>query len=75
MERLNAEGADWKTLHVLAGLSRKSFIGHITGRETADRLYGTIAADLFAVQNGATIIRVHDVAAARDSLAVYRSVV
>ena len=47
----------------------------ITGRETADRLYGTIAADLFAVQHGATIIRVHDVAAARDSLAVYRSVV
>jgi dihydropteroate synthase len=75
LEKLNAEGAECKFLHVLAGLSRKSFIGQITGRETGERLYGTIAADLFAVQHGATIIRVHDVDAAKDSLAVYRSVV
>ena len=70
---LNAEGADCKFLHVLAGLSRKSFIGQITGKETSDRLFGTVAADLLAVQFGASIIRVHDVAAARDSLAVYRA--
>ena len=75
LEKLKAEGSDCKFLHVLAGLSRKSFIGQITGRDTGERLYGTIAADLLAVQHGATILRVHDVAAAKDSLAVYRSVV
>ena len=72
-ERLNAEGADCKYLHVLAGLSRKSFIGQITGKETSDRLFGTVAADLLAVQYGTTMLRVHDVSAARDSLAVYRA--
>ncbi len=70
---LNEEGADCKFLHVLAGLSRKSFIGQITGKETSDRLFGTVAADLLAVQYGATMLRVHDVSAARDSLAVYRA--
>jgi dihydropteroate synthase len=72
-ETLIAKGADCKFLHVLAGLSRKSFIGQITGKNTADRLSGTITADLLAVQYGATMLRVHDVAAARDSLAVYRA--
>jgi len=70
---LEKNGADCKYLHVLAGLSRKSFIGQITGKNTADRLPGTITADLLAVQYGATMLRVHDVAAARDSLAVLRA--
>lgn len=73
MKALKSEGAHCKFLHVLAGLSRKSFIGQITGKETSDRLFGTVAADLLAVQFGATMLRVHDVAAARDSLAVYRA--
>ncbi len=56
---------------VLMALSRKSCIGDITGEPVENRLYGTIAADLVAVQNGASIIRVHDVRVAVDSLAVF----
>lgn len=55
---------------VLVALSRKSLIGRLTGRETGDRLAGTLAANLLAVQRGARILRVHDVAATRDTLAV-----
>ena len=46
---------------VLMALSRKSCIGAVTGREVADRLSGTLAADLLSVQLGASMIRVHDV--------------
>lgn len=56
---------------VLAGLSRKSTIGTLTGRGPDDRLAGSVAAALIAAQNGATILRVHDVAATRDALAVW----
>jgi dihydropteroate synthase len=59
---------------VLAGLSRKSMIGKLTGRDAGDRLAGSIAAALFAVQRGAVIVRVHDVAATRDALAVWTAV-
>lgn len=59
---------------VLAGLSRKSMIGKLTGRESGDRLAGSIAAALFAVQRGAAIVRVHDVAATRDALTVWNAV-
>ena len=55
---------------VLAGLSRKSMLGKITGRGPADRVHASVAAALIAVQNGAQIVRVHDVAATRDALAV-----
>lgn len=55
---------------VLAGVSRKSMIGQITGREVGDRLMGSVAAALLAAQNGAKIIRVHDVAETKDALAV-----
>ena len=59
---------------VLAGLSRKSTIGRITGRDDPkDRVHGSVAAALIAVQNGATILRVHDVAATRDALAVWQA--
>ncbi len=58
---------------VLAGLSRKSMIGKLTGRDAGDRLAGSIAAALYAVQRGAAIVRVHDVAATRDALAVWRA--
>ncbi len=56
----------------LIGLSRKSFIGTITNSETAERLIGTVTANLLAVQNGARIIRVHDVKETVDSLKVFR---
>ena len=60
---------------VLAGLSRKSTIGRVTGREAPkDRIHGSVAAALIAAQNGATILRVHDVAATRDALAVWLAV-
>ena len=50
-----------KDYPVLVGLSRKSFIGEITGRSPADRLAGTLAANAAAIIGGADIIRVHDV--------------
>lgn len=59
---------------VLAGLSRKSMIGKLTGRDAADRMAGSVAAALLAVQRGAAIVRVHDVAATRDVLAVWNAV-
>ncbi len=46
---------------LLIGLSRKSFIGTITGTEVQDRLAGSIAANMYSVMNGAQILRVHDV--------------
>jgi dihydropteroate synthase len=61
---------------VVAGLSRKATIGTLTGRVAhADRAAGSAAAALIAVQNGALIVRVHDVAMTRDVLAVWRAVV
>jgi len=60
---------------VVAGLSRKGMIGTLTGHpEHADRAAGSTAAALIAVQNGAAIVRVHDVAITRDVLAVWRGV-
>jgi dihydropteroate synthase len=59
---------------VLVGLSRKSTLGKITGRATDERAYAGVAAALIAVQNGARIVRVHDVAATRDALAVLNAV-
>ena len=51
---------------VLVGASRKSFIGAVTGREVDARAFGTAAAHACAVWQGAHLLRVHDVAAARD---------
>lgn len=59
---------------VLAGLSRKGMIGTITGREMDERVVGSAVAALIAVQNGAAIVRVHDVAATRDALKVWEAV-
>jgi len=59
---------------VLAGLSRKSFIGKATGREAAERDYGTAAAIALAYERGAQIFRVHHVRAARDVLSVCEAV-
>lgn len=59
---------------VLAGVSRKSMLERITGRPVAERLAASIAAALRAVQAGAKIVRVHDVAETRDALAVWFAV-
>ena len=59
---------------VLAGLSRKSLLGTITGRGAGDRLAASVAAALAAVMRGALIVRVHDVAATVDALAVWNAV-
>ncbi|MGY1712282.1 dihydropteroate synthase [Geodermatophilus sp. SYSU D00758] len=55
---------------VMVGLSRKSMLGQLTGRTVGDRLPGSLAAALAAVQRGASVLRVHDVAATRDVLTV-----
>lgn len=59
---------------LLAGLSRKAMLGRLTGREPLDRVHASVAAALLAVQDGAHIVRVHDVAATRDALAVWNAV-
>lgn len=58
---------------MLAGLSRKSFVGELTGKIVSERLSGTIAANIFAVMSGAEILRVHDVAETRDALLVMKA--
>lgn len=60
-------------LPVLAGMSRKSMIGAVTGREVGERLAGSVAAALIAVQRGAGIVRVHDVAATVDAIKVWQA--
>ena len=60
---------------LLAGLSRKKTIGELTGRdEPRDRVFGSVAAHLIAVQRGAKLVRVHDVAATVDALKVWDAV-
>jgi dihydropteroate synthase len=61
-------------LPVLAGLSRKSMIGALTGKGADDRVAGSVAAALGAVVRGAAIVRVHDVAATRDAMAVWQAI-
>jgi dihydropteroate synthase len=60
---------------VYVGLSRKSMIGAITGHTSpVDRAAGSVAAALIAVQRGARMVRVHDVAATVDALKVWHAV-
>ncbi len=67
--------ADLESLRVhdrplLVGLSRKSMLGKITGRDVTDRLIPSVSAALLAAERGADILRVHDVAETRDALLV-----
>ena len=57
-------------LPVLVGLSRKSFIGKLTGRPAAERVHGSVALAVMAALNGARIVRAHDVAATVDALRI-----
>ena len=59
---------------VVVGLSRKSTIGALTGRDVDDRVVGSVAAALIAVERGAAIVRVHDVRETVDALNVWRGV-
>jgi dihydropteroate synthase len=59
---------------LLAGLSRKALFGKIVGREAAERVYASAAGAMLAAQRGASIVRVHDVAATRDCLLVLRAI-
>ena len=58
---------------VLAGLSRKSMIGAVLDKPVTERVVGSVAGALIAAQNGATILRVHDVAATADALKVWKA--
>ena len=60
-------------LPMLAGISRKSMLGAITGKSVEQRLSGSLAAAVLAAQRGARILRVHDVAETKDALAVWRA--
>lgn len=59
---------------LLAGVSRKSMLGAITGREVGERLAASVAAALLAVQRGASIVRVHDVRETVDVLKLWDAV-
>lgn len=63
-----------RDLPVLVGVSRKTMLGAITGRPVEQRLAASVAAALLAAQKGAKILRVHDVAATRDALAVWAAI-
>ena len=56
---------------ILVGLSRKGMLSQVTGRASATALAATTAAHMLALQGGANILRVHDVAPARDAIAVF----
>jgi len=61
-------------LPVLVGLSRKSTLGELTGRDVEDRLSGSISAAVIAVMNGAQVVRAHDVRETVDALRVVSAV-
>ena len=63
-----------KKFMVLMALSRKSFFGDVCGRKVKDRLWGTVAADVYSMLNGVSMVRVHDTAAAVDSVKVIREI-
>jgi len=60
-------------LPVVAGWSRKSTLGTVTGRQVGERLAGSLAAALLALQGGATILRVHDVKETRDVISIWQA--
>ncbi len=73
---LLAELRQFTTLQarIMVGLSRKGMIGAITGRPVGQRLPGSLAAAMVAVQRGATVLRVHDAGATRDLLSVLAAI-
>jgi dihydropteroate synthase len=69
--KLNQLGHEFPDLLIMIGTSRKSFLGKLLNGAPADqRLYGTIASSVAAIMNGAHIVRVHDVRAAVEAVAI-----
>ena len=64
-------GAETKPFPILAGMSRKSMLGAVTGRPVNERMAASIAAAVCAAQQGAAILRVHDVAPTVDALKIW----
>ena len=61
---------------LLVSVSNKSFIGKLTGKaDPRDRLYGSLAAELFSIINGADILRTHNVSATKDVLSIYKKLI
>lgn len=60
---------------VLVGLSRKSMLGEVSGNKVSNRVYTSVSAALLAATKGARILRVHDVKATKDALAIYNAVI
>jgi dihydropteroate synthase len=60
---------------LVIGTSRKSFLGKITGRDVTERVHATVATCVMALERGATVFRVHDVAAVSDALKVTNATV
>ena len=69
MQKISALGVP-----LLAGLSRKSMLGAITGQDVNNRQPASIAAAIIAVQRGANIVRVHDVRATSDALKIWQAI-
>lgn len=69
LDQLSVEG-----LPIVAGLSRKSMVGKLTGRPAEERVHGSVALAVVAALSGASILRVHDVAATVDALKVVAAV-
>ena len=61
-------------LPILAGMSRKAMLGALTGRPVGEREFAGVAAHLVAVAHGASILRVHNVAAMHDALTIWKAV-
>ena len=61
-------------LPLLAGTSRKSMIGNLLNRDVDQRLAGSLATAILAVQQGANIVRVHDVAETVDAMKILNAV-
>ena len=59
---------------VMVGMSRKFMLGALTGREIGEREFAGVAAHMLALTHGARLLRVHNVAAMRDALAVWNAV-
>jgi dihydropteroate synthase len=58
-------------LPILAGMSRKSMIGGVLDKPVEERLVGSVAAALLALERGATVLRVHDVAPTMDAVRIW----
>jgi len=69
LKRMRVGGYPW-----LLGLSRKSMLGHVVGREPRDRLAASLAAALYGLEQGCHILRVHDVAETVDAVKIWQAI-